>query len=778
MLLVCLSYSSYNLISWYNRVIMKYKFSLPKNREDLLAIGAKVSTWGVFAMLFGSIAVLAIFIYYSSIVPAPDKLTNRKVEQSTKIYDRNDILLYEVYKDENRTLINLQDVSPYVVYATLSAEDADFYKHQGFDPIGMIRGALLSLTGQGLQSGSTLTQQLTKNALLSSEQRIDRKIKEFILSMQVENKYNKDDILEWYLNETPYGSTAYGIEEAAQLYFNKTSADLDLAESAYLAGLPQRPSAYSPFGATPEYGFDRQKYVLKLMYERGWIDSSGERKKISKEEYDTAINEELQIAQVSTDIRAPHFVFYVLDKLYEKYGEEYVKSAGLRVKTTLDVEKQEEIQTIVQEELDKAEEADLNVGNAAVMGIDPQSRDILVMVGSRDYFDTEGGGQFNVATSPTRQPGSSIKPLVYATGLKQGYTASTMFMDVPTNFGAPDDGSKAYQPKNYDGKFRGPIQLRYALANSINITAVKMLQVVGIPSLLETAKDFGITSYHDDNYYGLSLALGGGEASLIEMTNAFSVFASGGYFQAPNYILQITDKDGNNIAYDVQRPKKQVLEPGIAYIMSDILSDNSARLLAFGPGNQLEFRTNQVAVKTGTTDDIKDNWTIGFTNDIAIGVWSGNNDNTPMNSRLASGVTGAAPIWNRAITTFLDDSDSPAKFEKPDNVVKIEVGTITGGIPADGLEDKRWEYFVKGTEPEVRSEMVLELEVCEKDGKLANDDCKDDDKTEKREYIKLTTLLSEWQDSANDWIKENYPKDKDEFKKFYPPTEKSDYKKD
>jgi len=755
---------------------MKYKFKIPKSKTDFLELIAYLSHIGVYFMLFGAIAGLSVAGYYSFKVPSPDKLTNRKVEQSTRIYDRNGILLYEVFGDQDRTLVDLDYVSPYVVNATLAAEDAEFYTHGGFDGLGILRAAFNSLTGQGLQGGSTLTQQLTKNALLTQDRRIERKIKEFILSVQIESKYDKNEILSWYLNETPYGSTAYGIESASQLYFSKSSSELNLAESAYLAGLPQRPSYYSHFGVNPDSGIARQKYVLTLMYERGWVEKNGERKKISKEEFDEANAFELVFNQGDTSIRAPHFVFYVLDKLYEKYGEDYVKSSGLKVNTTLDIGKQDEIQKIVQEELDKA--TYLNVGNAAIMAINPKTREILTMVGSRDYFDSEAGGQFNVATAKNRQPGSSIKPLVYATALKQGYTASTVYMDVPTTFKAVDSGSKDYSPKNYDGRFRGPIQFRYALANSINITAVKTLYIVGMDNFLETATDFGITSFDPNVYYGLSLALGGGEASLFEMTNAYAVFASGGNFQEPTGIKTVLDRNGNDLNYSISNPTTKVLDPAIAYIISNILSDNNARLLAFGPGNYLEFKDQQVAVKTGTTDDIRDNWTIGYTENVVVGVWSGNNDNTPMNSQLASGVTGAAPIWNRSIKQFVQaEGVEPNKFEKPENIVEKNVGKITGGDPVENLEESRLEYFVKGTQPDSRSDMVVELEVCKKDGKLANDDCKKDKKTETREYIKLTTLMPLWQEDLDKWLKENY-EDKDEFKKFFPPTKISSYKKD
>jgi len=746
-----------------------FHFHFSKN--NMLKYIALLSKVGMYFVAFGCVLVMGLFLFYSFIVPPPDKLTNRKIEQSTKIYDRNGVLLYDVYQDEDRTVISFDKVSPYLINATLATEDADFYNHQGFDVISFLRAGLNTARGEGLQGGSTLTQQLVKNALLTSDRTIIRKIKELILAVQIENKYGKDEILTYYLNETPYGGTSYGIEAASHLYFGKSSGDLNLAEAAYLAGLPQSPSEYSYFGSNPQKGFDRQKYVLHLMKDRGWTDKNGKKHKISQEEYDAAKNYDLKFSENVSNIRAPHFVFYVLQKLYEKYGEEYVKSAGLKVTTTLDIEKQDKVQKIVKEEVDKA--AYLNVGNASLVAINPQSREIIAMVGSKNYFDEEVG-RLNVSIQETRQPGSSIKPLVYATALKQGYTASTVYMDVPTSFPGAST-NKPYRPKNYDGKFRGPIQMRYALANSINIPAVKTLKLVGLDAFLHTAQDFGITSFNrDPSSYGLSLALGGGEASLIQMTNAFGVFASGGYYQDPISVLKVEDKNGKNLNYVNESAKKRVLDKGIAFIISDILSDNSARLLAFGPGNLLEFRGTKVAVKTGTTDDIRDNWTIGYTKDIVVGVWSGNNDNTPMNGQLASGVTGAAPIWNRSIKVFLDP-DIPNSFDVPDNIIKKEVGTITGGKPADGLENKRWEFFIKGTEPEVRSDMVVELEVCKKDGKIANDKCKDADKSEKREYIKLNALLKEWQKSTDDWVDKNYPKDKDEYKKFHPPTKKSNY---
>lgn len=716
---------------------------------------------------------LIVFIYYSLVIPSPDKLQNRKVDQSTKIYDRNNKLLFDVYENFDRTTVKLDSISPYIISATLTAEDAEFYVHTGVDPIGILRAAFNTLTGEGLQGGSTLTQQLTKNALLTTDRKIARKIKEFILSVQIENKYNKDDILQYYLNEAPYGSTSYGIESASKLYFNKSSNELNLAESAYLAALTQRPSVYNVFGSNPELGISRQKYILKLMKDKGWINKLGKREKISQKEYDAAVSYELQFTKGRSNIKAPHFVFFVLDELYKKYGEDYVKSAGFKVTTTLDLDKQTQIETIIQEELLKAEKQNLLVGNSAVVAIDPTNREIISMVGSRDFND-EKIGKFNVATSPNRQPGSSIKPLVYVTALKQNYTASTMIMDVPIVFTAENAG-KDYKPKNYDGSYRGPVQFRYALANSLNLPAVEMMKAVGVKNVIQTAQDFGITTLNrGESVYGLSLALGGGEVSLLEMANAYGVFASNGFSQKPVSILKIEDIKGNDLNYNIDNQKVKVLDEKIAFIMSNILSDNNARLLAFGGGNMLEIKTDQVAVKTGTTNDIRDNWTIGYTNNIVVGVWAGNNDNTPMNGRLASGVTGAAPIWNRSVKLFLN-KERPNKFEIPKDVIRVEVGAITGGLPDTEMENTRQEYFVKGTEPTTKSDMILELEICKEDNRLANDKCRDDENTKKKKYIKLLALLPQWQETVDKWVEDNYPSDKDEFKKFYPPTKKSDY---
>lgn len=747
--------------------------SLSMNKNNLLKYAALASKLLFFAVLAGSAFALIVFIYFSLVIPSPDKLTNRKIEQSTKIYDRNNKLLYDVYENIDRTNVKIDSVSPFVIDATLTAEDAEFYVHKGVDPVGLIRAAVNTLTGEGLQGGSTLTQQLTKNALLTTDRKLTRKIKEFILSVQIENKYNKDQILEYYLNEAPYGSTSYGVESAARLYFNLGASELNLAQSAYLAGLTQRPSAYSAFGSSPELGIERQKYILKLMKDKGWVNKLGKREKISQSEYDEAINYKLEFSKSRTNIKAPHFVFYVLDELYAKYGEDYVKSGGLKVTTTLDLDKQEQIEQIVKEELEKANKQNLLVGNSAVVAIDPKNREIITMIGSKDFND-ETVGKFNVATSPNRQPGSSIKPLVYATALKQNYTPATVLMDVPIVFKGAN-GGKDYAPKNYDGKYRGPVQLRYSLANSLNLPAVEMMKVVGVKNVLQTAQDFGITTLNrGEGVYGLSLALGGGEVSLLEMANAYAVFASDGNYQKPISVLKIEDKNGNDLSYSIDNPKVKVLDEKIAFLMSSILSDNSARLLAFGAGNMLDIRTDQVAVKTGTTNDIRDNWTIGYTKDITVGVWAGNNDNTPMNQRLASGVTGAAPIWNRSIKLFLS-KDNPNKFEVPKDVVKVEIGAITGGLPDTEMENTRQEYFIKGTEPTTKSDMILELEICKEDNRIANDKCRDDEKTKKKKYIKLTALLPEWQDMVDEWVDKNYPSDKDEFKKFHPPTKKSDY---
>ncbi|MFH1407650.1 MAG: PBP1A family penicillin-binding protein [Patescibacteria group bacterium] len=745
---------------------LKFPYKKPKplssrrKTKKGLIISVSLASLGLFFITAGALFSLILFGVYSVTLPSPSKLTTRNIEQSTKIFDRNGKLLYEVFADKNRTLVQLSDVSPFLIHATLSAEDSDFYKHRGFDLIGIARAGFNMLRGKGLQSGSTLTQQLVKNALLTNERTINRKIKEILLSLQIERKYSKDDIIKMYLNEAPYGGTAYGVEAASRYYFGKSSKDLTLAESALIAGLPQSPSYYSPFGSNPENATARQHYVLWLMKTRGWVEKDGTHHFISDEEYNMAKEDVLKYASINHGIKAPHFVMYIKNLLSQRYGDSVVENAGLNVTTSLDLDLQEQAEQIVKEEVEKV--SYLNVGNAALMAIDPKTGQILAMVGSKDYFDIENDGNVNVTLS-LRQPGSAIKPLMYVTAFEHGFTPSTVLFDVPTAFSG-GAGQAPYKPVNYNGNYIGPVQVRYALANSINVAAVKMLKLVGVENVIETAKKFGITTFTDPARYGLSLTLGGGEVRLLELTNAFGVFANAGVYHTPVSILKVTDAKGDVL--DEVKPNKgeKVIDNAYTYLISDILSDNYARAAVFGLGSNLVIPGHTVAVKTGTTNDIRDNWTIGYTPSIAIGVWAGNNDNSPMAKGLASGITGASPIWQKVMIAYLKDTKDE-KFEKPENIVDVEVGKVSGMRVYDGAEDGRWEKFVKGTEPTSVSDWFVPMEVCKKDNgdyKKKEDCDEDDDSLKERIFIKMKAELPEWQDEVDAWVEENID-DKDYF---------------
>ena len=646
-------------------------------------------------LLFFSLIGLIVLTFFSFIIfakdlPSPYKLTTRDSSLSTKIYDRNNKLLYDIYGDKNRALVNWNELPDYVKWATISIEDKDFYKHKGFSIFGIGRAVLSIVFFRDLQGGSTITQQVVKNTLLSPERTLSRKIKEFILAIQVERKYTKDEILQIYLNEVPYGGTAWGIEAAAQTYFRKNAKDLSLAEAVVLAGFPQRPSYYSPYGTNNKAYIERAEAVARRMREDGHITREQE------EEIIKAIPS-VTFTPDNQGIQAPHFVFYVRDLLSEKYGEKFVEQGGLKVKTSLDLDLQDKAQAIVAQEIDKLSQ--YKVGNGAAVVMDPKTGQILAMVGSKDYFAKDYDGQVNVSLS-LRQPGSALKPFTYATGLKAGYTAANVLMDVQTEFpgGA---GQPPYKPVNYDGKYRGPTQIRFALGNSINIPAVKMTALVGVKNMLRTAYDAGVKSLEptDENLkrFGLAITLGGGEVKLLELTNGYATIANKGEYVEPQAILKVEDRDGKVLEEVKDTKPKRVISEDIAFVISHILSDNNARSLVFGPNSLLNVSGKTVAVKTGTTDDKRDNWAVGFTYSAVVGVWVGNNDNSPMNPEIASGVTGATPIWNKIIKEVLLDKPSES-FQKPDNVIAMEVDALGGGLPCRDLP-KRSEYFIKGTEP-------------------------------------------------------------------------------
>jgi len=643
--------------------------------------------WPPLVLILGSSLFLWFFVFKD--LPSPTRLSKDVFPVSTEIYDRNGQLLYEIYTDKNRAPIKLADLPEHVTQATIAIEDKNFYKHHGLALRSIGRAAYRTIFKQQTQGGSTITQQLIKNAVLEDPRRtIQRKIKEAILTSVVEIIYSKDQILEMYLNHVPYGGTAYGIEQASRYYFEKSAKDLSLAEAALLAGLPVAPTRYSPFGAHPELAESRQELVLNRMVEDGYIDT---------DQAQQAKQEKLNYTTQASNIKAPHFVMYIKDLLVETYGQRLVEQGGLRVKTSLDLAIQDLAQTTVGSEVAKLKSA--RVSNGAALVTKPQTGEILAMVGSADYFDPEIDGNVNVSLRP-RQPGSSIKPLNYATGLIKGYTLATMFIDSPTCFAVP--GQQLYCPKNYDGSFHGPVQLRFALGSSYNIPAVKMLAANGNEAMIATASAMGISTWTDPSQYGLSLTLGGGEVKMVDMAVAFGVFANQGVRINLHPILEVKDYKGKiyeQADLDNNPPAgERVISPEVSYLISHILLDNNARSAAFGSSSQLVIRDHAVSVKTGTTNNLRDNWTIGYNPSFLTAVWVGNNDNSPMHPYLVSGISGAAPIWNKIMTAVLKDQPDVWP-KKPENVVGLSVCSISGLLPAESGCDTRFEYFIKGTEP-------------------------------------------------------------------------------
>ncbi|MCL5411371.1 MAG: PBP1A family penicillin-binding protein [Patescibacteria group bacterium] len=686
-----------------------------KSRQRRLKIIGGIVTALFIFFVISIVAIVAAFGYYSKDLPSPNKLSSRDIELSTKIFDQNGKLLYDVYGDQNRTLVPLNDIPKNLRDATIAIEDKSFYKHQGFDVVGIVRSVWGIVFEHDLSGGSTLTQQLVKNALLSNERTVTRKIKEFILAVQIEKKYTKDEILQMYLNEVPYGGTAWGVEAAANMYFGKHVKDLNLVEAAILAGLPQQPTSYSPFGANPEAYKWRTGEVLRRMREDGYITSDQEKQ--AKKDL-----ENVKFSAQGQNIKAPHFVMYVKEELVKKYGEKMVYQGGLQVTTSLNLDVQDIAQKAVTDQVTK-EGPSLGYSNGAAMVQDPKTGEILAMVGSKDYFAKDYDGNVNVTTS-LRQPGSSVKPINYVTGFKKGYTPATMFLDVKTEF-PNGSGQPPYVPVNYDGKDHGPVQIRYALANSYNISAVKMLALNGVSDMVQTAKDLGITTWDDQARFGLSLTLGGGEVKLLELANAYSSFANGGNRVEPVSILKVTDSKGNVLEENKPVKGRSVLAPEHAFLISDILSDSDAKLPAFGSwavNNILTVKGHKVAVKTGTTDEKKDNWTMGYTPSYVVGVWVGNNNGKEMNPRLASGITGAAPIWHNIFTQLLKDKPNE-EFSKPDGIVQMDVDAVSGMKPGPYTQGTRKEYFAKWQVPQREDDMHKAVKLCTPTGLLATPSC-------------------------------------------------------
>ncbi len=651
-----------NFISWV------YLHKIPNKIESAVL---KLKYFLVGAITIGIIASVYQVNYLVKTLPKPTLLTVRDIPTSSRIYDRNGKILYEIYADENRTPVQLSEIPDIVKQATIAIEDKDFYTHNGFSLKGIIRAFVHNINSSTIEGGSTLTQQLVRSALLTPEKTITRKLKELILSIWTEHLYTKDQILEMYLNQVPYGGTSWGIEAASETYFGKRVKDLTLGESALLAGLPAAPTVYSPFGNNPQFAKTRQEEVLDKMVEMGVLNQ--DKAKEVKEE-------PLNFKKPMIPIIAPHFVMYVKNLLEEQYGERIVEKGGLRIITTLDSELQEKTQTILSENIERLKS--LHVGNGAVLITNPKTGEILTMAGSANYFDIPNQGNVNVTTS-LRQPGSSIKVVNYAAALNSGYTAASILDDSPVSYRLA--GFPSYIPVNYDGKFHGKVSLRTALASSYNVPAVKVLGTIGVAKMIEQGKLMGITSWNDEGRFGLSLTLGGGEVTMLDMAKVYGTLANRGIREDLTPFIRITNYKGESLPLPEIRNKMQATSPEIAFIISDILSDNRARTPAFGPNSALVIPGKTVAVKTGTSDNKRDNWTIGYTQDFVTTVWVGNNDNTPMNPTLTSGVTGAAPIWNTVMNNILENKESQP-FPIPTGIISI---------PCLG----RTEYFIAGTEP-------------------------------------------------------------------------------
>lgn len=650
-----------------------------------------ISKLAFFSLIF---TVLTLYIFSPNLSPSPLIIeTLAKQDLSSKeaiinhndggviLFDRNDRPFFSFFDSRRKTVVPFSQVSPFVPKALIAAEDKDFYSHHGFSIKAIIRSALDNFKAQKLAyGGSTITQQLVKNTLLTPDRNLLRKYEEIMLASRIERRYSKDDILEMYLNSVYFGEGAFGIEEAAQTYFGKKAQDLDLAEASLLVAVLPAPSHLSPFSGSMEDLKIRQKYVLQKMVEQNYI---------SAEEKDKAESEELAFSNKIEEekMQAPHFAFLVKDELIKRYGEQALASSGFKVKTSIDLDWQAYAEKVVADQVEKL--APNKVTNGAAVILDAQTGEILALVGSKNW-DEEDFGKVDVVISP-RQPGSAFKPLVYAAGLEERViTPTTILKDQPTTYGGKD-GVPPYSPQNYDRKFRGQVLARRALANSLNVPSVEVLSKVGVEKAMEIAERLGVTTLTNPNQYGLSLVLGSGEVKLLELTGAYSVFANQGRKNSPTAILKITGKDGQSV-YNYQPSNDQVLDEAVAFQITSILSDPQTRKEIFG--NSLD-NTVGAAVKTGTTESYRDSLTVGYTNKLAVGVWVGNNDSTPMDN--VAGSLGAAPIWKSLIENF---SDGKANFEPPEDVVGKYVCRYNGLLlNSEATSSGYLEYFLPGTEP-------------------------------------------------------------------------------
>ncbi len=648
---------------------MRKRSFIRKHKRAILLIAGSI-------ILF---TVGALSIWAASLkIPDIKSLETRKVEQSTKIYDRTGtVLLDDLSENMSRTVVSDDEISSYIKQATVAIEDSEFYHHAGVRPLAFLRATIVNVLSLGFeQGGSTITQQVVKNSILTTDKTIARKIKEWILAIKLEQVLTKEQILDLYLNGNPYGGVIYGVEEASEQFFSKHAKDVSLAEAAYLAALPQAPTYYSPYGNHRDALDSRKNLVLSRMKELGFI---------TEEAYNAAKAENVSFApQARGGIRAPHFVFYVRSLLEQEFGTSALEQSGWRIITTLDADLESKAEEVVKRNA-LENEKDFNAENASIVAIDPKTGDILTMAGSRDYFDKEINGAYNIALAK-RQPGSSFKPFVYAAAFLKGYTPNTILFDVATQFSTAcpatslSDTPPCYAPENFDNKFLGPMTIRDALAQSRNIPAVKALYLVGINNALTLARSMGISTLGNAAQYGLTLVLGGGEVTPLDMTSGYGVFANEGIRNPYRAILRIEDKNGNQVKVYPLSPER-VLDANVALNISDILSDNVARTPEFGSDSALNFPGRHVAAKTGTTNDYRDAWILGYTPDIAVGAWAGNNDNTPMVKKIAGFIV--APLWHEfmeyALTKFPNTPFPEARSLESTNDKPVLRGIWQGG---------------------------------------------------------------------------------------------------
>ncbi|TKJ31045.1 MAG: penicillin-binding protein [Chloroflexi bacterium B3_Chlor] len=748
-----------------------------KNNNQLPKI--TTSAFGVvivslaFSVIAGLGSAVGVYAHYAQQLP-PAEMIEIQTSQSfktTTIYDRTGTKpLYEVFDPRwgNRTVVSIDQIPDDLINATIAIEDQNFYTNPGINLRGIMRAFYVDITGQGFQGGSSITQLLVKNVIIAPEERtqrtLSRKIKEAILAVEITRRYSKDQILEWYLNTVFFGNMAYGAEAAAQAYYGKHVQDLSLAECAMLSALPNAPATYSPL-TNPEEATIRQYLVLDAMFRQGYM---------TYDEIVAAKAEELHYAPVRFDIEAPHFVMYVRQLLEERYGSDLVYQGGLKVYTTLDLDLQRVAEDIARQHIAELQADERNASNAAVVAIKPPTGEILVMVGSLDYFEPQIDGQVNVALAE-RQPGSSFKMFTYTEALLQGHTPASLVMDVRTTFPDPDF-SHPYTPENYDREFHGPLRLRQALARSINVAAVKVLSWVGVRNVIDVSHRMGINTLTQD-YYGLSLTLGGGEVRLLDMTYAFSVLANGGYMAGqpvpddklrPGYreldpvaILRVEDANGNVLEEYQSAELRDVISPQVAYVITHMLSDNVARTPAFGSRSMLWLGNDRpVAAKTGTTTDFKDSWTMGFTPQLCAGVWVGNSDNAPMEH--VPGSRGAAPIWHNLMLAALE-SEPVVPFVEPPGLEWGVVDATSGLLPTEYSPSTVREVFLPGTVPTEHDNIHQMFHFCRTSGKLATVYCPLEEVREKVYEI--------YPPEAADWVRENdVPQPPTEYCDVHGPT--------